>query len=126
MARSRRRNHASDPLRLRELAVDPADVDRDRYPVTIRLSRRMTDHEIQALAAIDPGVRALGDVIVVDDAKLDDIAHAHGEWTTRLESVEARGEELAGEYMIADQRRADSVEASGSHLGERHDPYFMH
>lgn len=117
---TRRKHRKAAPLAIRELAVDPADVDRETYPVWIRLSRQLTDAEVTALAQMDPDVRSEGDALVVEDARLDDIAHAHHEWTTRLENAERVGEELDGEGMLADQRRADQRTAEGSRMLSQH------
>lgn len=116
---SRRKGRKAAPLAIRELAVDPADVDRETYPVWIRLSRQLTDRETRALAQMEPTVRTEGDAIVVPEGKLDDIAHAHHEWIGRLEAAERMGEELEGEDMLADARRADHLAAEGSHLASQ-------
>lgn len=123
---SRRSKHSTAPLRVRELAVNPADVNRGHYPVRIRLSRAMTSYEEQSLASVDPAARADGDVIVLDHARIDDIAHDHVEWDRRLEMVERMGEELEGAHLIATQQRDDQLRDSASRrLGKRHDPYTM-
>lgn len=108
------------PLGVRELAVDPADVDRETYPVRIRLNRRLTAHEASALAGIDHHLVIEADAVVLPDAKLDDVARAHAEWTRRLEAVERLGEERAGEALMADHRRVDERTRQGSHLASQH------
>lgn len=75
-------------LTITELAVDPGDVDRETYPVRIRLSRALSHDEGVALAELAPGTEIEEGAFVVPDTKLDDIAHAHGEWT-RLVSAAA-------------------------------------
>ncbi len=122
---SRRKSKQTAPLLVRELAVDPGDVDNETYPVTLRLSRRMSANEVTALAGIDGGWVAEGDSIVIHDARLDDVAHAHSEWAARLETVQRLADELSGEALLADQRRDDHLRAAGGHLGDRHDPYSM-
>lgn len=109
-----RRNHTE--LGIVELAVDPADVDRDTYPVKIRLTRSLTDFELSSLAAMEPGLRTEGDTIVVPDARLDDVARDCGTWARRLEQVHSRADELEGETWIADSRRLDEQARHGSHL----------
>lgn len=96
-------------LAVRELAVDPADVDRDRYPVRIRLTRALTPHEAQAMSTVDPAVHVEGDALLVPDGKLDDIAHDHAAWIARLERVERMGEELEGEELVAKQGLGEQV-----------------
>lgn len=94
-------HRSPDPLSIRELAVDPADVDRETYPVTIRLNRPLTSQEVTALAADDgPAVRPDGDSIVVPDAKLDDVAHGHADWLRRLERAEAIAHQQQGEALL--------------------------
>lgn len=110
------RHRPSAPLAVRELAVSPGDVDRDRYPVRIRLTRPLTEHEGRALASLDTSVLPEGDAIVVPEARLDDIAHDHAEWSRRLETVERVGEELEGAEQVADQRRLEAQSRHGSHL----------
>ena len=102
-----------------ELAVDPADVDRDTYPVTIRLTRALTAYEVSGLAAIEPGVSAEGASIVVPGARLDDVTRECGTWAGRLERVQSRADELEGETWIADSRRIDEQSRHGSHLRSR-------
>ena len=55
-----------------ELAVDPADVDQETYPVRIRLTRPLTAYEAEGLASVEPGIRSEGDAIVLPAARLDD------------------------------------------------------
>jgi hypothetical protein len=112
---SMRRKHKTE-LGIVELAVDPADVDRRRYPVRIRLTRPLTAWEAEGLAVVVPGLRAEGDAIVVPDARLDDIAREHEEWAARLERAQSLGDELEGERMLADERRVDRQRRHGSHL----------
>jgi hypothetical protein len=112
---SMRRKHKTE-LGIAELAVDPADVDRRTYPVTIRLTRPLTPWEIEALATLVPGLRAEDDAIVVPDARLDDVAREHEAWLGRLERARALADELEGESWIADHRRVDRQIRHGSHL----------
>lgn len=109
------RRHHTD-LRILELAVDPADVDRDTYPVRIRLTRPLTAYEAEGLAVMEPGLRTDGDAIVVPAARLDDVARDCDTWSSRLERVQSRAEELEGEAWIADSRRIDEQARHGSHL----------
>jgi hypothetical protein len=109
------RRHHTD-LRIVELAVDPADVDRDTYPVTIRLTRPLTAYEVSGLAAMEPGLSAEGNAIVVPDARLDDVARECDTWSRRLEQAQSRADELAGEALVADSRRVDEQARHGSHL----------
>lgn len=109
------RRHHTD-LRIVELAVDPADVDRDTYPVTIRLTRPLTAYEVSGLAAMEPRLSAEGNAIVVPDARLDDVARECDTWSRRLEQAQSRAEELAGEALVADSRRVDEQARHGSHL----------
>ncbi|MCP3423710.1 hypothetical protein [Nocardioides pinisoli] len=99
-----------------ELAVDPADVDRETYPVRIRLTRPLTTYEADGLASVEPGLRSEGDAIVLPSARLDDVARDVGTWATRLEQVQSRGDQLEGETLMDDQRRADEHARHGSHL----------
>jgi hypothetical protein len=112
---SMRRKHKTE-LGIAELAVDPADVDRRTYPVTIRLTHPLTPWEIEALATLVPGLRAEDDAIVVPDARLDDVAREHEAWLGRLERARALADELEGESWIADHRRVDRQIRHGSHL----------
>ncbi len=109
------RRHHTD-LRIVELAVDPADVDRDTYPVRIRLTRPLTAYEVSGLASMEPGLTTDGDAIVVPSARLDDVARDCDTWARRLERVQSRAEELEGETMMADSRRVDEQARHGSHL----------
>jgi len=114
--------HRSKPrLGIVELAVDPADVDRDRYPVRIRLTRPLTPFEMDGLAVAEPGMHVEGDALVVPDARLDDIAHDRREWAGRLERVESLAGEREGESMVADHRRVEEQTRHGSHLGSQHE-----
>ena len=99
-----------------ELAVDPADVDRETYPVRIRLTRPLTTYEVEGLALSEPGLRSEGDAIVVPAARLDDVARDHELWATRLERVQSRADELEGATQVADHRRVDAQERHGSHM----------
>ena len=112
MARTRKRT----PLDIVELAVDPADVDEERYPVRLRLTRQLTPFEVEGLAQVEPGVRADGDVVVVPRARLDDIAHDRHEWAARLERVTALADEIEGQSWMADERRVTQQGVHGSHL----------
>ncbi len=114
------RGRRKPPLGIVELAVDPADVDQETYPVRIRLTRPLTSHEVESLAVTEPGVRTEGDAIVVLDARIDDVARAHDAWSSRLERVESLAEERDGESLIADQRRVAEQSRHGSHLGGQH------
>ncbi|GAA1450923.1 hypothetical protein GCM10009641_84390 [Mycobacterium cookii] len=109
------RRHHTD-LRILELAVDPADVDRETYPVRIRLTRPLTTYEVSGLAAMEPGLSTDGDAIVVPAARLDDVARECDTWARRLERVQSRAEELEGEAWVADSRRVDEQARHGSHL----------
>jgi len=99
-----------------ELAVDPADVDRETYPVRIRLTRPLTTHEADGLASAEPGLRSEGDAIVLPAARLDDVARDVDTWIARLEQVQARADELEGETLMADHRRMEEQARHGSHL----------
>ena len=111
---SRRKDHTD--LRIVELAVDPADVDRDTYPVKIRLTRPLTAYEVTGLAAMEPGLSTEGDAIVIPAARLDDVARESDTWARRLERVQSRADELEGETWVADSRRLDEQARHGSHL----------
>lgn len=102
-----------------ELAVDPADVDRERYPVRIRLTRPLTAFETDGLAVAEPGLQADGDSLVVPDARLDDIAHQQATWASLLERVESLGGELEGESMVAEHRRVEEQDRHRSHLSSQ-------
>lgn len=102
-----------------ELAVDPADVDRETYPVRIRLTRPLTTYEADSLASVEPGLRSEGDAIVLPAARLDDVARDVDTWTARLEQAQTRAEQLEGETLVADQRRADEHARHGSHLASQ-------
>jgi hypothetical protein len=99
-----------------ELAVDPADVDREAYPVRMRLTRPLTPYEVDGLAATEPGVRSEGDAIVLPRTRLDDVAREVETWSARLERVQARADEIEGETWVADQRRLAEQARHGSHL----------
>jgi hypothetical protein len=99
-----------------ELAVDPADVDQETYPVRLRLTRPLTAYEAEGLASVEPGLRTEGDAIVLPEARLDDVARDVDTWTARLERVQTRADQLEGEAMVADQRRVDDHARLGSHL----------
>lgn len=107
-------------LAIVELAVDPADVDRDLYPVKIRLTRALTSYEVSGLAAMEPGLRTEGDCIVIPAARLDDVAREHATWAGRLERVQSRADELEGETWVADSRRLAEQTRHGSHLLSQH------
>jgi hypothetical protein len=111
---SRRRRRAD--LGIVELAVDPADVDRETYPVRIRLTRELTAYEVEGLALSAPDMRCEGSAILVPDARLDDVARDHDTWRTRLEQAQSLAEELEGEVQMADHRRVDAQTRHGSHL----------
>lgn len=114
------RNKSRPALGIVELAVDPGDVDEDRYPVRIRLTRPLTSYEADHLSAGEAGVRAEGDAIVLEHARLDDVARDHQRWSQRLERAESLGAEQEGEVMVADQRRIDEQVRHGSHLRSQH------
>ena len=99
-----------------ELAVDPADVHQDTYPVRIRLTRALTPYELESLALAEPGLRYEGDAIVVPAARLEDVAREHEEWAGRLERVQSRADEIEGATQVADHRRMDAQARHGSHL----------
>lgn len=111
-----RRLRNKPALAIVELAVDPADVDEDTYPVRIRLTRPLTPYEAEGLAEMEPGLRTEGDAIVVPSTRLDDVAREHDAWAGRLERVQSRADELKGETWIADSRRVDEQTRHGSHL----------
>ncbi|QSR31136.1 hypothetical protein CFI00_11625 [Nocardioides sp. S5] len=111
-----RRNRNRPELAIVELAVDPVDVDRQTYPVRIRLTRPMTAYEAEGLAVMEPGLRTEGDAIVVPDARLDDVARECDTWAHRLERVQSRADELEGEALVAESRRIDEQSRHGSHL----------
>ncbi len=122
---SRRLFRQPGPLFIRELAVDPADVDQATYPVTLRLSRPLSANEMTALATLDSECRPTGDSIVIPGARLDDVAHAQADWVLRLETVQRVADEIAGEELLADQRRDEHQQATGVHISDRHDTYPM-
>ncbi len=103
-------------LAIVELAVDPADVDQETYPVRIRLTRPLTPYEAEGLAEMEPGLRTEGDAIVIPDTNLDEVAHAHDAWASRLEQVHSRADELQGETLVADSRRVDEQTRHGSFM----------
>ena len=109
------RRHKPD-LGIVELAVDPADVDRETYPVRIRLTRPLTTYEADGLASVEPGIRSEGDAIVLPSARLDDVARDVDTWTARLERVQTRADQLEGETLMADQRRWEDHERHAPHL----------
>lgn len=114
------RNRHRPALGIVELAVDPADVDEERYPVRVRLTRPPTPFEADQLAAAEPGVRIEGDALVLPQARLDDVARDHEAWLQRLERVESLAAEHDGETAMADQRRLDEQLRHGSHLRSQH------
>ena len=99
-----------------ELAVDPADVDRETYPVRIRLTRPLTTYEAEGLASVEPGLRTEGDAIVLPAARLDDVARDVDTWSSRLERVQTRAGQLEGEALVADQRRLEDHVRHAPHL----------
>ena len=107
------RRRRKPDLGIVELAVDPADVEQDTYPVRIRLTRPLTAYEVEALLAAEPRLRAEGDAIVV---RLDDVARAHDTWRSRLERAQSLADEREGETMVADHRRVEAQSRHGSHL----------
>jgi hypothetical protein len=110
-----RRKHRAD-LGIVELAVDPADVDRDTYPVRIRLTRPLTPYEVDSLAASEPDLRCEGDALVLPAARLDDVARDIALWHLRLEQAQSRADEREGEVLVADHRRVEAQNRHGSHL----------
>ena len=115
-----RRNHTD--LGIVELAVDPADVDRDTYPVKIRLTRALTAYEVSGLADDGTGHRADGDAIVIPRARLDDVAREYDLGPSRLERVQSRAEELEGETWIGGQppcRRAGAARVAPAEPADR-------
>ena len=127
------RNRHRPALGIVELAVDPADVDEERYPVRIRLTRPLTPFEADRLAAAAPpgpdegggprgapARRAEGAPPPHEGWQLDDVARDHESWLKRLERVESLAAEHDGEAMVADQRRLDEQLRHGSHLRSQH------
>ena len=102
-----------------ELAVDPADVDQETYPVRIRLTRPLTTYEAEGLASVEPGLRSDGDAIVLPAARLDDVARDVDTWNARLERVQTRADQLEGETWMADQRRFDEHARHAPHLASQ-------
>ena len=102
-----------------ELAVDPADVDQETYPVRIRLTRPLTAYEAEGLASVEPGLRSDGDAIVLPAARLDDVARDVDTWNARLERVQTRADQLEGETWMADQRRFDEHARHAPHLASQ-------
>ena len=109
------RRHRPD-LGIVELAVDPADVDRETYPVRIRLTRPLTAYEADGLESVEPGLRSEGDAIVLPAARLDDVARDVDTWAARLERLQTRADQLEGETLMADQRRFDDHARHAPHL----------
>jgi len=114
------RNKSRPALGIVELAVNPADVDEEHYPVRIRLTRPLTPFEADHLTTGEPDVRAEGDAIVLAHARLDDVARDHQGWTQRLERAESMAAEQEGEVLVADHRRIDEQVRHGSHLRSQH------
>jgi len=94
MSRNAHKHHPA--LTITELAVDPADVDEDTYPVRIRLSRPVSAQEARALAALAPEAAIEHDSVVLPQARLDDVAHDSHEWEQRLEQAESMGQGMTG------------------------------
>ena len=97
-----------------ELAVDPADVDQETYPVRIRLTRPLTAYEAEGLASVEPGIRSEGDAIVLPAARLDDVARDVDTWSARLEQGAdarrpARGRDAGGRPATGGRPRAARV-----------------
>lgn len=109
------RRHKTE-LGIVELAVDPADVDRDTYPVKIRLTRTLTSYEVSGLAEMEPGLTTRGDCLIIPAARLDDVARECDTWAHRLEQAQSRADELEGETWIADSRRLAEQSRHGSHM----------
>lgn len=95
----RRHNGLPAPT-ITELAVDPADVDRATYPVTLRLSRSLTQTEVESLARNRPDLTVAHDGVVVPEAKLDDLAHDIHTWNSELERIHSAAEQLEGEHEL--------------------------
>ena len=102
-----------------ELAVDPADVDQETYPVRIRLTRPLTTYEAEGLASVEPGLRSEGGAIVLPASRLDDVARDVDTWSARLERVQTRADQLEGETWMADQRRFDEHARHAPHLASQ-------
>jgi hypothetical protein len=84
-----------------ELAVDPADVDRASYPVTLQLDRALTEPEIETLNLSHPELRMEDHArVVVPEAKLDDVAHGIHDWNSEFERIHAAAEQLEGELDL--------------------------
>jgi len=111
------------PLRIVELAVDPADVDRTTYPVTMRLNRPLSAYEVQALAASDPSLAVGTDSFVLPEAQLDDVARSVDEWHARLQRAQAVGEELVGEEQV---RAATADALRSSRITDRNVGQHLH
>ena len=99
-----------------ELAVDPADVDQETYPVRLRLTRPLTAYEADGLASVDPGIRSEGDAIVLPAARQVSTSRATSSRRAHLERVQTRADQREGETLVADQRRVDDHARHGSHL----------
>jgi hypothetical protein len=110
------RRRRKPELGIVELAVDPADVDQETYPVRIRLTRPLSSYEVESLLVLEPGLRAEGDAIVVPYARLDDVARSCDTWRSHLERAQSLAEEREGETMVADHRRIEEQSRHGSHL----------
>lgn len=120
------RAHPPEVLAVRELAVDPADVDRERYPVWLRLNRALTAEEIVALGTVAPEVAVEVDGLLVPDSRLDDIAHDISDWNERLERIQRMGEELEGEQALARQHFDEQLRGHGSRSHDRTGEVGMH
>ena len=96
--------------------MDPADVDRETYPVRIRLTRPLTTYEAEGLASAEPGLRSEGDAIVLPAARLDDVARDVDTWNARLERAQTRAAQLEGQALVADQRRLEDHVRHAPHL----------
>jgi hypothetical protein len=117
--------HRHPGLSITELAVDPAHVDRTTYPVRLRLSRRLAPHETEALESLLPDATVEQQSIVLDEARLDDVAHDIGTWNRAVERAERIAEERSG----ADVRHATeaSEQVLKDHRGRGTTPEsYMH
>ncbi|MEI2713295.1 MAG: hypothetical protein V9G04_08340 [Nocardioides sp.] len=112
-------------LAIKELAVDPADVDQDTYPVWIRLTRPLTVHERLALERIAPEERIEADAVVLHGVRLDDVAHDIVEWTRRIDHAGREGVRLETEAKVTSAEAQDRIREE--HLNRSSDPgQFMH
>ena len=110
------RRHHTD-LRIVELAVDPADVDRDTYPVTDPADAPADG--VRGLGARCHGAGRSAPRATRSSSPTRGSTTWRGSATpgpARLERVQSRAEELEGETLVADSRRVDEQARHGSHL----------